>query len=53
MAKYTRLEDLAKDYPNKNDREAELKKMSNGEIDTLISNMQNIQGKIYLKSFKK
>lgn len=51
--KYKTLEDLAKDYPDKSAREAQLKKMSNAEIDNLINHMHNVQGKIYLKSFKK
>ncbi len=53
MAQYKKLEDLAKDYPDKSKREAYLKQMSNADIDTMIKNMQNVQGKIYLKSFKK
>ena len=50
---YRTLDELIKDYPDKTEREAHLKRMSNQEIDTLISHMRNIQGKIYLSSFKK
>ena len=50
---YKRLEDVAKDYPEKDKREEILREMNNEQIDTLISNMGNIQGKIYLKGFKK
>ena len=53
MSKYKTLDELIKDYPDKNAREEELKAMSDEDIDTLISHMNNIQGKIYLKSFKK
>lgn len=49
---YKTLNDLAKDYPEKSAREAQLKKMSNAQINILIDNTHNIQGKIYLESFK-
>lgn len=51
--KYTKLEDIAVDYPDRTEREAVLKDMPNEQIDVLIKNMPNIQGKIYLKGFKK
>ena len=50
---YKTLDELAKKYPDKTKREAQLRQMSDSEIDTLISHMNNVQGKIYLKSFKK
>lgn len=53
MANYKSLDELVKAFPNKADRESELNRMSNADIDVLIKNMSNVQGKIYLKSFKK
>lgn len=50
---YKTLDELAKKYPDKTAREVQLKKMTDAEIDTLISHTNNTQGKIYLKSFKK
>ena len=53
MKNYKTLEELIKDYLDKSEREQQLQQMSNEEIDILIEHMRNIQGKIYLKSFKK
>lgn len=53
IGRYRTFDELAKDYPDKTEREEKLKRMSNQEIDTLISHMRNTQGKIYLSSFKK
>lgn len=53
MSNYKTLNELVKDFPNKADREKQLKNMSNKELDTLINTTNNVQGKIYLKSFKK
>ena len=52
MSNYKTLDELAKDFPNKADREEQLKKMNCAQIDVLIHHMNNIQGKIYLQSFK-
>jgi hypothetical protein len=52
MSNYKTLDELAKDFPNKADREEQLKKMNCAQIDVLIRHMNNIQGKIYLQSFK-
>ena len=51
--KYNNLEDVAKDYPNKAEREIILSKMNKNELDVLIKNMSNVYGKIYLSKFKK
>ena len=53
MAEYKTLDELVQKFPNKTEREEQLKKMSNEEIDVLINHMRNIQGKVYLKKFKK
>ena len=53
MSNYKTLDELVKAFPEKAEREKQLKSMTNAQIDVLINNMYNIQGKIYLKSFKK
>ena len=50
---YKTLEELINDYPDKKEREIQLHKMRNEEIDILIQHTRNIQGKNYLASFKK
>lgn len=50
--KYTTLEEVAKDYPDKTEREKILSKMSEKELNILIKNMPNVSGKIYLSKFK-
>ncbi|MBP3806441.1 MAG: hypothetical protein J6I76_21550 [Oribacterium sp.] len=40
-------------YSTKEEREKALKKMTNEEIEEVIKGTPNIQGKIYLSSFKK
>ena len=45
--------EFQKKYPTKEEKAKALKAMSNKEIDELIADCPNVQGKIWYKSFKK
>ena len=45
--------EFQKKYPTKEEKIKALKSMSNKEIDELIADCPNVQGKIWYKSFKK
>jgi hypothetical protein len=48
-----KVDEFQKKYPTKAEKEKALRAMSNKEIDSLIADSTNIQGKIWYKSFKK
>ena len=50
---YENTKKFYEDYPTKEEREKMLMEMTDEEIDTLVDNMPNLYGKIYLSSFKK
>ena len=53
MMKYKDIFEFQDAYPDRKEREAVLRAMSNEDIDKLISTCGTPQGKVYLKKFKK
>lgn len=47
------IEKFQKENPTKRDKENALKKMTNAQIDELISHAGTMQAKIFYKQFKK
>lgn len=53
MERMQLVKEFSAKYPTRAEKEEALKKMSDEEIDALIADCPNIQGKIFYSKFKK